>query len=714
MQARLGWLVAIAGAGAIALSATAQGSPKLAVGPDAGGYLCPDGRQLYVKSCYDELPDAGCGVVNMHLPSHNGYQRVTTEIRANLASSLAGCKIYPLAFRDGVVSLVLPKSAPPQQTAKAPAPTQAPKTSTTTVSRTAGDKVTITDGMAIGHKGVRSSLVRISPPGAATIVYVDEASRKATAQKDVVTIWYLAVYVDGKPPVAGAAATWTEDAVNCKQRSFGLIGYVFVDRQATVLSAATGDVRGTVTKGSVSEAAADIACKPAQPFTGPRFASASAAIADAFAGAAPNAAAKSATSAAKPVAVALPAKAPIRLPETEVEKKVFEFIKSNQLQAAVNAIVKSPGGKLPTLTELTDEQGMTAVHWAAANRNAAAMRWLLDKGSEFDLADQKGRTPLKIALDNKDKSVMTLLLARGAYAQFAWPGHADELKGFKKTDELVDFLIKNAAPAAATTKPNAAAQARLDLLEEADRHFVNDDFERAIPLYERALELDPKDVKTAEQICTLYFLYVEAAEKGVIACERLLKLNPKDLAMPHSAIARLQQKRGDNRKALVSALEWARLAPAKSYAWTTLADIYVALGRNQEALAAVQKAVTLEPADWSHLAQRGDIFRRLGKFTESIADYRAGIAIWPEGPELHHDLSVVLRAAGRKTEADAEQRLAIEYALSNGRNALKKSANGSALSIGKIIAAKGYLEMLEKWDKSAAAKLAAEIKAAEQ
>jgi len=31
---------------------------KLAVGPDAGGYLCPDGRQLYVKSCYDESSDS--------------------------------------------------------------------------------------------------------------------------------------------------------------------------------------------------------------------------------------------------------------------------------------------------------------------------------------------------------------------------------------------------------------------------------------------------------------------------------------------------------------------------------------------------------------------------------------------------------------------------------------------------------------------------------
>jgi hypothetical protein len=54
-------------ANAAANTATALG--KLAVGPDAGGCLCPDGRQLYVDSCYDEFPDANCGIVNMHLPT---------------------------------------------------------------------------------------------------------------------------------------------------------------------------------------------------------------------------------------------------------------------------------------------------------------------------------------------------------------------------------------------------------------------------------------------------------------------------------------------------------------------------------------------------------------------------------------------------------------------------------------------------------------------
>jgi hypothetical protein len=82
---------------------------KLAVGPDAGGYLCPDGRQLYVKSCYDESSESRCGVVNMHLPPRNDFQVVTTEIRSEVLSRVAACKILPLQFMNGKVSLVMPK-----------------------------------------------------------------------------------------------------------------------------------------------------------------------------------------------------------------------------------------------------------------------------------------------------------------------------------------------------------------------------------------------------------------------------------------------------------------------------------------------------------------------------------------------------------------------------------------------------------------------------
>ena len=135
------------------------------------------------------------------------------------------------------------------------------------------------------------------------------------------------------------------------------------------------------------------------------------------------------------------------------EKKVFDAIKNNQLQAAINTILTAPDGKKVAVAKLTDEHGMTALHWAVKNRNAAAMRWLMDKKAELELKDDQGRTPLKIALDNTDVRAMTILIDRGAMTTTALPGHDDELKALKKTSDTVDFMIRTAAADAARPPP---------------------------------------------------------------------------------------------------------------------------------------------------------------------------------------------------------------------------------------------------------------------
>jgi tetratricopeptide (TPR) repeat protein len=443
MNFRMRTAAAILGCLVAAAPVIAQTGAKLAVGPEAGGYLCPDGRQVYVKSCYDNSPNARCGLVLMHLPAQNGFQRESTETRSQLAPSLAACKVYPLEFRnDGTVGLVLPKSPPPQQAVKAPAATPAPK------------------------------------------------------------------------PVA----------------------------------------------------------KPVPP--------------------------------------------PARV--NAAEQAQLAFLEGERL---------------------SDEIG-----------------------------------------GDRDEAAQRMEAALAAYAKAA------------KLDPTL----------------------RTAWLRQGQIHFNRVDFDLAIPFYEKALELDQNDADTASELCTAYVLSDAPPEKGVLACQRDLKLNPKEAASAHQSIAQLQRRSGDNQKALASALEWARLEPEKRLPWETLTDIYMDLGRNADALAAVQKAVKLEPKDISILALRGDVYRRMGKFTESIADYRAALVLWPENPEVHHGLADTLRAAGRKTEADAELRLAIDHALGNGRNALKKPADGSPVSFNSIFAAEENLKLLEKWDKAAAAKLAAEIKAAKR
>ena len=423
MKARLGLLIAVLGASAVALSAAAQGSNKLSV-DDELGYYCPDGRQIYIFRCYDESAQASCQYVAAHKPMTNNFQFEALNTRAELLASLTDCTLTPVTFDNrGVVTL-----KKPAQTAQAKPPA-------------AATTVTVIDGWAIGVKNVRSSLVHVKPRTPAFEHYVDVASRQATSRKNVVAIWSLRVILIKLADFPDAKAIWAEYLADCKANTYELGRYIALDPQAKVLVEAVSGTKGNVEKGTTNEAIVAIACQSAPPPAGPRFASAAAAIADISASAAGP------TKVAPPAPVAPPAVAPIRLPETETEKTFFQLLKTNQLQAAVSTILKFPDGKSMPIIKLTDEQGMTALHWVTANRNAAGIRWLLDKGPNVDLADGKGRTPLKIAFDNKDSRAMTLLLERGADARFALPGHDEELTSFKKTSELVDFLIKSADPA---------------------------------------------------------------------------------------------------------------------------------------------------------------------------------------------------------------------------------------------------------------------------
>lgn len=215
-----------------------------------------------------------------------------------------------------------------------------------------------------------------------------------------------------------------------------------------------------------------------------------------------------------PAAAAETAKA-THLPQTENEKAVFDAIKNNQLQAAINALLKAPEGQRVAIAELADEHGMTALHWTVANRNASGLRWLLDKGPELELKDDQGRTPLRIALDNQHMSAMTLLIARGANTSTALPGHDEKLKALKKTDDIIDFMFWAAAvdatdtPAAAAAFYQKACSTRQPVacLKLGLRHHRGDgipkDLAKAAELYRTACDADEASMEACHWLAGL-------------------------------------------------------------------------------------------------------------------------------------------------------------------------------------------------------------------
>lgn len=86
--------------------------------------------------------------------------------------------------------------------------------------------------------------------------------------------------------------------------------------------------------------------------------------------------------------------------------------------------------------EDTDDEGMTALHWAASTRATANAMLLLDRGADPRALTNGGREPIHCAADGGDDELIARLLAAGvpidarggkgtALAEAARAGHAD-------------------------------------------------------------------------------------------------------------------------------------------------------------------------------------------------------------------------------------------------------------------------------------------------
>ena len=260
----------------IALSAHAQGSAKLAVGPDAGGYLCPDGRQIWVSRCYDQSAQASCQVVQLHI-KNNGLNPETAATRAELLVSLKNCAITPLDFSvPGAPALLKPKAL--QNKPPAAAPTASPEAETYTVN--------------VPGPTTPVSLLKIAGNDT-SVHYVDEKSVKAPDKTGRKEIWELQVFPKGSTAYPKAAAVWNRYLTACNTRQLTFETVVELDQTGEMLTIRdAGGVTKPLTGGSIADVIVGMACNPAT-FTSERHKTPAAAI---------KAALGSAAAASKPAA----------------------------------------------------------------------------------------------------------------------------------------------------------------------------------------------------------------------------------------------------------------------------------------------------------------------------------------------------------------------------------------------------------------------------
>ena len=197
----------------------------------------------------------------------------------------------------------------------------------------------------------------------------------------------------------------------------------------------------------------------------------------------------------------------------------------------------------------------------------------------------------------------------------------------------------------------------------------------AIPLFEKAIELDGKSPLAYAGLTEAYLIKYRATgdgqwlEKARRALSDADSRNP-DSAMVHFEAGELNRAAGWYDKAVDSYRRALQLEPQNGNIWDRLARTYQSMpGRQVEAAQAFEKAVELQPSYFEPYLDFGTFYFRLGNYSEAESQLQRAIQLAPEGPRLaaaYGSLCGVYAEIGRYNDAESQCRRAMEVEPSAG------------------------------------------------
>lgn len=94
---------------------------------------------------------------------------------------------------------------------------------------------------------------------------------------------------------------------------------------------------------------------------------------------------------------------------------------------------------LPARIHARDDEGWTALHWAALYGHAECAGFLIAHGAPLDAVSKKNETPLMIAAESRQKSAFAVLLSAGADADIK-RANGDAVLDVLREQKAEDFI----------------------------------------------------------------------------------------------------------------------------------------------------------------------------------------------------------------------------------------------------------------------------------
>ena len=184
-----------------------------------------------------------------------------------------------------------------------------------------------------------------------------------------------------------------------------------------------------------------------------------------------------------------------------------------------------------------------------------------------------------------------------------------------------------------------------------------EDYGKAIEMFEKALELSPKSARVRQLIGEAYKKMgnIEKAEESL---QEAVSINPQYIKV-HQSLGDLYQEVGDKEKALVSFEKAIKISPHNSKRQTTLGKMYLESGDVEQAEKAFEKAVEAEPNNPELKTNIGEIFLAGGHAEKAAAAFKHSLN-QKEDIHVYNRLGIALRRKGRVNEAIKEYHKAIK------------------------------------------------------